>query len=155
MADNVITGASDIELFIKSDGSSRGTSGEMGRLVVDEFTVTKEEDSSLVSGLGGQLPRGFTNGDVTISFSFTIMGEDVALFEKIADSAGRSKIFSFTAQRPDENGNVVWEVALDPCKVTNEEWNASTGDAHEYSVEGIAAGMDKDGSLESGGTAWG
>lgn len=155
MAENIITNANDVELFLERGSRKRGTPQEMGRIVVDEFTITKEEDDSLVSGVGFRLPGGITNGDVTFSFSFTMQGEDVSTFEMIANSDGESNVFSFTAQRPDSDGTVVWEVSLDTCKATTEEISASSGDVMEYSVDGIAVSMDKEGQLESGGSAWG
>lgn len=154
MAEHIITNANDVELFLQRGGEQRGTPREMGRIVVDEFSITKEEDDSLVSGVGFRLPGGITNGDVTFNFSFTMQGEDVSTFEMISAADGTSNVFSFTAQRPDEEGNIQWEVALDTCKATTEEITASSGDPMEYSVEGIAVSMDKTGVTEGGSNAW-
>lgn len=154
MAENVITNANDVELFLERGSTQRGTPQEMGRIVVDEFAITKEEDDSLISGVGFRLPAGVTNGDVTFSFSFTIQGEDVSTFEMIANADGTSNVFSMTAQRPDADGNIQWEYSLGTCKATSEEVSASSGDVMEYAVDGIAVTMDKTGVTEDGSNAW-
>jgi len=155
MADNKITNANDVELILESpDGTNRGTSQSMGRIVVDDYSFGREEDSELVSGVGFQLPAGISDGDITFSFSFTMMGEDVSTFQMIANADGTSNIFSFTAQRPDDEGTVIWEYALDTCKATSEEISGSSGDTTEYAVEGIAVSVDKSGVTEDGQNAW-
>lgn len=153
MAENIITNANDVELVLQSGDLQRGTPADMGRVVVDEFTITREEDDSLESGVGHRLPAGISNGDIEHSFSFTIIGQDVGTFEMIATGDGRSNVFSFTARRRD--GDVIeWEYALDTCKATTEELSGSSGDPTEYSVEGIAVSVDKTGSRADGQTAW-
>lgn len=154
MADNIITNANDVELFLERGSTKRGTPQDMGRIVVDDFSITKEEDDSLISGVGFRLPAGITNGDITHGFSFTMQGEDVSTFQMIAEADGSSNIFSFTAQRPDDDGTVIWEFALDTCKATSEEVSASSGDVMEYAVEGIAVSVDKTGITEDGQNAW-
>lgn len=154
MADNIITNANDVELVLERDGTKRGTASGMGRVVVDEFSITREEDDSLESGVGHRLPAGITNGDITHSFSFTITGQDVTVFDMIATKDGRSRVFSFTARKRD-GSTIEWEYALDTCKATTEELSGSSGDPTEYSVEGIAVTVDKKGTLEDGSSAWG
>jgi hypothetical protein len=155
MAENLITNANDVELVIESidENNRRGTPAGMGRLVVDEFTITREEDDTLESGVGHRLPVGLSNGDITHSFSFTMMGDDVSLFEAVATKNGRSKLFSFTARKR-EDGEIVWEYALDICKATSEEVTASSGDPMEYAVDGIAVRVDKKGTRADGESAW-
>lgn len=155
MAENIITNANDVELILEGDRTSRGTPQSMGRIVVDEFTITRDEDGELVSGVGFQLPAGITNGDIEHSFSFTMQGQDVAVFDMVATGDGRSKIFSFTARKTDEEGSVEWEFALDTCKAQTEEISASSGDPMEYSVDGIAVSVDKEGTTSSGRSAFG
>lgn len=153
MAENIITNANDVELFLESGDTQRGTAQSMGRIVVDEFTITREEDDTLESGVGHRLPAGISNGDIEFSFSFTMMGQDVTTFEMIASGDGKSNVFSFTAQKRD--GEVIeWQFALDTCKATKEEITASSGDPMEYGVEGIAVSVDKKGTKESGSAAW-
>lgn len=159
MAENIITNANDVEVVLQQavDGQeedkSRDTSsdGTLGRMVVDEFSITREEDNTLESGIGMRLPAGMSNGDITNSFSFTITGEDTKVFEMIATSDGRSNMFDFTARRTDDSGTKQWEWSLTTCKATSEEVSASTGDAMEYAVDGIAVEVDKVGEARWGG----
>lgn len=153
MAENIITNANDVELVLQAGGTKRGTTGELGRVVVDEFSITREEDDELVSGVGFRLPAGITNGDIEHGFSFTILGQDVATFEMIATADGKSRIFSFTARKRD-GSTVEWEYALDTCKATMEEISGSSGDTMEYQVEGIAVSVDKTGTKADGSSAW-
>lgn len=143
MAEQVITNADDVDLIIQSGSAKRGTAQDMGRIVVDDFSITKEEDDTLESGVGQRLPAGVSYGDVTFGYSFTMLGEDVDVFQMVANSDGTSRPFSFTALKQ-EDGETLWEVSLDMCVTTNEEWSASSGDPMEYAVEGIAVSMDND-----------
>lgn len=153
MAENIITNANDVELIIQSGDTSRGTPQSMGRIVVDEFTITREEDDSLESGVGHRHSLGISNGDITLNFSFTMLGHDVSTFEMVATKDGRSNVFSMTARKRDED-LLEWEIALDTCKATTEEVSASSGDTMEYNVEGIAVSMDKRGTKEDGSVPW-
>lgn len=160
MADNIITNANDVDLIIQSNpaspsGEKRGTADSMGRIVVDDFSISKEEDDSLVSGVGHRLPGGITYGDITFGYSFTLQGEDVSLFEMVANERGESNIFSFTAQKTEDDGTMRWQVSLGVAISTSEEWSGTSGDPMEYSVDGIGFQMDKQGVTESGSTAWG
>lgn len=160
MSEHLVTSANDVELILEGSSRTRGTQRELGRIVVDEFTITREEDDSLVSGVGFSLPAGISNGDVTHNFSFTMMGQDVDTFEMVATRNGRSNVFSFTARktRPIEGVDDVeleWEFSLETCKATSEELTASTGDTMEYAVEGIAVSVDKRGLRSDGDVAWG
>lgn len=154
MPERLITNANDVELIIEGGGVQRGTSDSMGRIVVDDFTVTREEDGDPVSGVGTQFPRGHTNGDVSFSFSFTILGEDVTVFETVANQKGASNFFSFTAYKEEEDGTLRWEIGLDGCKAATEELSASSGDPIEYAVDGSAISRESTGILEDGSTAW-
>lgn len=153
MSEHLITNANDVELVLEADTTKRGTPGDMGRIVVDDFSITKNEDDSLESGVGMRLPAGISNGDIEHEFSFTMIGQDVATFEMIAQADGKSNVFSFTARKRDGD-SLEWEVALDTCKATTEEISASSGDPMEYSVDGIAVSVDKKGTRADGQTAW-
>lgn len=153
MAENLITNANDVELVLQAGDTTRGTPQAMGRIVVDEFTITRDEDDTLESGVGHQLPAGISNGDIEHSFSFTMMGQDVSTFEMVSTADGRSRVFSFTARKRDGD-TVEWEFALDTCKATTEEITASSGDPMEYSVDGIAVSVDKTGVTADGSSAW-
>lgn len=143
MAENVITNANDVELVLERSGTQVGTARTMGRIVVDEFSITIDEDNQSVSGVGYQLPAGITYGDITLSWSFTIMGDDKAVFDMVATEDGEAQAFSFTARKTDDDGNVEWEFALDTAVRTSEEVSASSGDAMEYALEGIAVSIDR------------
>lgn len=149
MAENIITNANDVQVIISSADQSRDTSpdGDMGRMVVDEFSITREEDVTLESGIGTRTSVGLSNGDIEHTFSFTLTGDDVDVFEMVADDAGRSKLFDFTARKlgtvDQEDTAIEWEYALTTCKATTEELSASTGDPIEYSVDGVAVDVDK------------
>jgi hypothetical protein len=153
MAENIITNANDVELVLQSGGTKRGTPDEMGRIVVDDFSITKDEDVTLESGVGSQHAAGLSNGDIEHSFSFTLLGDDVSVFEMVAAKDGSSNIFSFTARKREED-TVIWEFALDTCKASSEEFSASSGDPTEYAVEGVAVSVDKKGVRASGQNAW-
>lgn len=143
MSEHIITGANDVELVLESETRTRGIAQDIGRILVDEFSITREEDDTLESGVGHRNPQGIVNGDITHSWSFTMMGQDVETFDMVATADGTSRPFSFTARKTDENGNIEWEYALQTCKTTSEEVSGSSGDAMEYAVEGIAVGVDK------------
>jgi hypothetical protein len=137
MAENIVTNSNDVEVVLERLGEKVGTSEALGRMIVDDFTLTREEDDSLVHGLGFAEPGGLTNGDRSYSFSFTMMGSDTNAFDIISDSDGASNVFSLTARKVAEDGTIEWEYALGVCKATTEEIDLSTGDAMEYPVEGI------------------
>lgn len=153
MAENIITNADDVEIIIQSGDTQRGSEQDMGRLVVDEFSITKEEDNSLESGVGQRNSAGISLGDIEHSFSFTMLGQDVTTFEMVADQKGESKIFSMTARKREED-TVEWEYALDTCVAGTEELSASSGDPIEYTVDGLAVSVDKIGTKHDGSSAW-
>lgn len=142
MSEHLVTNANDVELIIKSDD----TTLKSAKIVVDEFTITREESADHVSGVGKQNPHGLTNGDITHSFSFTMMGENVDLFEMVATSGGKSKTFSFTAQKLTDGGSIKWSYSLDTCKATTEELSGTSGDPIEYAVDGNATSVSKSGT---------
>jgi len=142
MADNEIRSANDIELVVEGV-NQRGTSRAMGRLVVDDFSFTREQDSELGHGVGYAQPAGIVDGSVTYSVSFTMMGDDVDLFETISDRNGDARVFAFVARAYNEDDTVAWEKSLDYCKGTEEETSASAGDAEEYSVSAIGVQYDR------------
>lgn len=140
---NIITNANDVELVLEGDGDKVGSDKSLGRIVVDDFTITREEDDSTVSGVGFRLPAGLTYGDINFSFSFTMIGSDTDVFRTLSDDQGRGKLFSFTARKTDDNGNLEWEYALDTCSATTDEFSGSSGDPTEVPVEGVAVGYER------------
>lgn len=156
MSEHLVTNANDVELVMEGDSGRRGTPQNMGRIVVDDFTITREEDNSFPSGVGHRLPVGVSRGDVEFSFSFTMQGEDVDVFEMVATQDGLSVPFSFTAQKPPEDGSegVEWQFALETCLAGTEELTGTSGDPMEYSVEGGAVSIDKQATRSDGAAAF-
>lgn len=143
MSEHIITNANDVELILESGGTKRGTPRDMGRIVVDEFTITREEDDSLVSGVGFRLPAGVTYGDIEFGWSFTMIGEDTEVFDMVSTEDGRSRAFSFTARKTDSDDTLQWEIALDTCVTTSDEYSATSGDPSEVPLEGIATDYER------------
>jgi hypothetical protein len=140
-----ITSANDIELVIER-GSQTATNQDdaaMGRMVVDDFSLTNETGSDHVPSVGNSTAAGIYDGVTTFSFSWTMMGSDVDTFEIVTNDDGSSTRFSFTARKVNDDGSVEWEKALTTCTATNVEDSASAGDAAEYAVEGIGVGYDR------------
>ena len=142
MADNEIRSANDVELVMEGV-NQRGTTRSMGRLVVDDFSFTREQDSELGHGVGYAQPAGIVDGSITYSVSFTMMGDDTELFETVSDSDGGARVFSFVARAYNEDDTVAWEKSLDYCKGTSEEISASAGDAEEYAVDAIGVQYER------------
>jgi len=142
MVENEIRSANDVELVV-SGVNERGTARSMGRIVVDDFSLTRENDSELAHGVGFAQPAGIVDGSITYSGSLTLMGEDRELLDNIADRDGNARVFSFVARSYNENDEVVWEQSLDYCKATSEEMSASSGDAVEYATDFIGVRFDR------------
>lgn len=141
--ENIITSANQVEVVLERSGTKRGTSPSMGRIVVDEYEISRTEDDSLGSGVGQRLPAGIIYGDIEFEWSFTLLGDDTRVFQMIATRDGKSVPFSMTARKTDENGTLQWEVGVDFCVATSDASSASSGDAHEVPVEGIAANYER------------
>jgi hypothetical protein len=139
---NIITSANDVDMIVSpvNGGSETGTTGDITRIVVDEFSLTREDGSELVGTVGDDQPAGIHNGDVTYSFSFSLMGQYTDLWRNLHDSEGSGKFFEFTVRKINEDGNLEFEKSLSLAKATSEEDTASTGDPYEYAVEGIGMG---------------
>lgn len=138
MAENVITNANDVVVTLEAqnvDGSSVTT--DIGRFVVDEFTLTRNEEDETVSGISVHFPEGFSNGNVTYEFEFTMMGSDTDVFNRVSTANGRSRVVSMTARHLDESGSLDWEFSLGAAKATSEEVDLSSGDTMEYPVSGV------------------
>lgn len=151
MAENEITGANDVELVLESkedDGGTVSTSEGIGRIVVDDFSITVEDGSEAVSGVGQSKPAAAVSGDETYGWSFTLLGTDKSVFDMISQGDGTAKWFAFTARKTDEDGNILFEVSIDWAKRTSGEFSGSSGDATEYAVEGFALRYDRDSTAE-------
>lgn len=143
MAENIVTNANDVELILERGGDKAGTSRAMGRIVVDDFSITTTEGNELVSGVGYRNPAGISYGDIEYGWSFTLMGHDLSVFEMVANEDGEAVAFSFTARKTDADGAVEFEFALDTCAKTDDDFSGTSGDPTEYSVEGIAVSLDR------------
>lgn len=144
MSEHLVTNADDVDIIIEdATGSQVGTPQALGRMVVDDFSITIANDNNPVSGVGFQIPAGVSMGDVTYEWSFTMMGSDTDVFDKLSDSKGRSKTFSMTARHVNDDGNIVWEYALQFCFTNSEEIGATTSDPMEVPVEGGAVRLEK------------
>jgi hypothetical protein len=141
-----ITSANDIELVIERGSriSTTDTSSPMGRMVVDEFSLSREQGSDHVPSVGENTAVGYYEGVSMWSFSWTMMGDDIDTFEIVTQDDGASQEFSFTARKVNDDGSVAWEEALISCTLTSEEKSASADEALEYSVEGIGVGYDRE-----------
>lgn len=141
-----ITSANDIELVIER-GSRSATTDEnapMGRMVVDDYSMSREQGNDHVGSVGNETAAGYSSGVSMWSFSWTMMGDDIDTFEIVTNDNGVSQEFSFTARKVNDDGSVEWEDALTECTLTSEEKSASTGEALEYSVEGIGVSYDRE-----------
>lgn len=128
-----ITNANDVRLVIKAaDVSGEVAMTDAARIVVDDFNFTIEEDNQPLSGVGNQNPVGITRGDIEHSFSFTLQGEDGDLLETVATQEGRSREIEFTAT------GRVFVVKMMSGYLTSLSYDGSTGEAVEWSVEGVA-----------------
>lgn len=138
-----ITNANDVELVLEREDAQVGTGQSLGRMVVDDFSLTTENDNESVSGVGFDLPAGVSRGDVTYSWSFTMLGTDTDVLDMVSDDVGRTRLFSMTARKVADDGTVEWEYALQTCYTNNEEISASSGDPMEVPVEGGAVRLEK------------
>jgi len=142
MVQNEVRSSNDVELVV-SGINERGTPRSMGRIIVDDFSLSREQDSELAHGVGYAMPAGIVDGQITFSGSFTLLGEDRELLDNISDRDGNTRVFSVVARSYNENDEVVFEQSLDYVKATAEEFSASSGDAVEFSVDYIAVAYER------------
>ncbi len=132
-----ITNANDVRLVVKSaDSDDSITMTNAARIVVDDFNFTIEEDNELLSGVGNQRPVGITRGDLEYTFSFTIQGEDGDLLQTVATRRGRSREIEFVATGRE------FVVKMMSGYLTSLTYDGSTGEAVEWSAEGVAMNAD-------------
>lgn len=144
MAENVVTNANDVEVILEAQnvGGSSST-GDIGRFIVDEFTLTRNEEDETVSGISVRTPEAFSNGNITYEFEFTMMGSDTDVFERVSTNDGRSRVCQLTARKTDDDGAIEFEFALGAAKATSEEISLSSGDTMEYPVSGVGWRYDR------------
>lgn len=144
MAENVVTNANDVEVVLEAQdvGGSMSTT-DIGRFIVDEFTLTRNEEDETVSGISVRTPEGFSNGNITYEFEWTMMGSDTDVFERVSTENGRSRVISLTVRKTDDDGTIEFEFALGAAKATSEEIDLSSGDSMEYPVSGVGWRYDR------------
>lgn len=132
-----ITNANDVRLVVRAvgGGSNIGLT-DRARIVVDDFNFTIDEENEALSGVGNHTPVGVTRGDVEYGYSFTIQGEDGDLLETIATSNGRSREIEFVAT------GRTFVVKMASGYLTSMSYDGSSGEAVEWSIEGIAVTAD-------------
>jgi hypothetical protein len=144
MAENVVTNANDVEVVLEAQGVGGSMSTtDIGRFIVDEFTLTRNEEDETVSGISVHFPEGFSNGNVTFEFEWTMMGSDTDVFRRVSTENGRSRVVSLTARKTNDDGDLEWEFALGAAKATSEEVDLSSGDTMEYPVSGIGMQFER------------
>lgn len=78
-----ITGANDITITLKeADGGD--SIGATASLVVDDFEFTESQDKPLQHGIGNEEPVGRVYGNKEYTLSFTLNGEDAAVYNAVA-----------------------------------------------------------------------
>jgi hypothetical protein len=144
------TNANDVTLIVsrvlRDDSGARSGTSEIantGAVVVDDFSIDTEEDLEGLSGIGNRTPQGISKGDVDHSFSFTVQGEDGALFQQIAegedgeaDSGTQSRELEITARFESI------DIELSGAWAGTRNVSGSSGDAIEYEVEGMATNKE-------------
>lgn len=74
-----ITNASDVVLNI---GGNKA--GNQAKIVVNDFEFSETNNVTAKHGVGNHNPTGFTFGNATYQFDFTLHGENAQLFRKLA-----------------------------------------------------------------------
>lgn len=131
----VPTNANDVVLTISQVVEGGPNTTELTNtniITVDEFSLDEEEDLSALSGVSNANPLGITQGDVEYTFSFTVQGEDAELFTSLATDDGRA--VELQIQAVGEN----YKKVLGGARAGTRNFSASSGDATEYEVEGMA-----------------
>lgn len=146
MAKNLVTNADDVDLYVDFSPATSDEDGETTayRLIAQDFTITVDQTINSISGISQNVPKGLTKGDIEYTFSFSVQGQDTKVMENVSDDDGDSTVFDMNATKTDDNGNIEWEYSLTTCLADTEEVSGSTDEAMELSVEGMAAGFDKE-----------
>jgi hypothetical protein len=146
MAEWTPTNADDVTLIIEAvdrSGNTRNTSNILtgdepvsGAVVVDDFSISAEEDLEALSGVGQHKPKGISKGDIEYSFSFTVQGEHADLFNKLATADGTAQEMDIIVKMD------TYQDKLISAYAGTRDVSASNGDPVEYEAEGIA--LDRD-----------
>lgn len=136
---DLVTNADDVEIIIEPAEPNVWGVPTIIRIVGEDFTLTTDQDIASVSGFGQNAPKGLTKGDLEYSFDFNIEGENKDLMRAISDDIGDARPFAITARKPGD-----WEYSFTVALAESEEISGTTGEAIGLSVEGMAAGRDRD-----------
>lgn len=134
----IITNANDVDLVITH--ASGRTSSAMSRVVADDFSLSRDADIELMSGVGNHLPTGISKGDVEFSFSFTLQGAYSEVMTGIAEGDGMPTICSSIMARDTNTG---YTHKLMTCVVETDTFSGTSGEATEMEVEGLAVRMQR------------
>lgn len=145
MAD-LVTNADDVEVVIDSYEAPTDSIETPVRIKANEFTISVEQDINSVGAISQNTPKGLTKGDLEYSFEFSIEGDDVDIQALVSGVQGDSYPFDMAARKPttgEADIQYEWEYSLETCLADTEEITGTTGEALGFSVEGMAAGLDK------------
>jgi hypothetical protein len=131
-----IVNANNVDLYVTSAQGGQVVNTE--KMVVDEFTIGTDSDMSALSGVGDHDTQGMSLGDVTHNFSFTVQGEEAALFGSLArtDNGAPARL-QLRAQGED------FDISLDNAFAETRDYSASSGDPLEYEVSGMAVSVSE------------
>lgn len=139
------TNANDVRLVVSvverdETGTRTGSTTivDTGAIVVDDFSIDTAEDLSALSGIGNPQALGISRGDVDHEFSFTVQGEDAEMFNNLASNDGRANELEIRAIMNEFSDKLVRAYA------GTRNVSASSGDAVEMSVEGMATRRPND-----------
>lgn len=129
--DKILTNANDVTLIVRyPDGTAEA--GPQGRLVVDDFSMSRATDLTGHSGVGNHTPQKISIGDVSFEWEFTVEGEDRQLIENIATEGGVPREMIFTAIARDTR------IKLSGAFTDEDTFEGTSGDATEMQISGMA-----------------
>lgn len=135
----LVTNADDVEVIIEPARPGEWGVPDLIRIVGEDFTLGTDQDIASVSGFGQNVPKGLTKGDLEYSYDFNIQGENKDVMRAVSDEVGDSRPFAITARKPGD-----WEYSFTLSLAETEEISGTTGEAIGLSIEGMAAGRDRD-----------
>lgn len=143
-----ILNSDDVELIIEPVDANADVS--LARVEVDEMVMTNSQTLESHAGVGsGGEPKGLSSGDREYTFSYTLLGQSVSIYQTVAGESGEFLEYNMTARVPIEDTNVdevgdYVEFAMTGCKSDEEQLTFSSDEAAEYAVSGMATSYDRD-----------
>jgi len=138
------TNTDDVTLIvsqvIRDEAGTRTGAAEMANtnaIVVDDFSIDTEENMEALSGIGNAEALGISRGDIEHTFSFTVQGEDAALFNSLTSNEDSRAVELEIILRAED-----YKDKLTGAYAGTRSVSGSSGDAMEYDAEGIATGRD-------------